>query len=334
MRRSHFEALQPVCPLCRAPLALSSIERGDAHDVLEGIVVCTGRACAREYPIIDGIPIFVGAIRTWLAANPLQVLLRDDLSASIESLLGDVLGPGSAYDTLRQHTGIYADDHYGSGGGAALRVLARGLDAAHELAGPALDAGCATGRTTFALAERTSALTVGIDLNFAMLRIASQALRAGRVRYARRRVGVVYERREDDVTLPARERVDFWCCDAAALPFGDATFGIAASLNLVDCTPSPADVLRELGRVVRGGGTALVATPYDWSASATPVEGWLGGHSQRGPHGGAAEPILRALLAEDFAIEGEDASVPWRVRLHDRSAVEYDVHLVVARRKG
>jgi SAM-dependent methyltransferase/uncharacterized protein YbaR (Trm112 family) len=334
LRRAHFEALQPVCPLCRAPLALSSIARGDAEDVLEGIVVCTGRECSREYPIVDGIPIFVGAIRGWLSANPLQLLLRNDLSAEVESLLGDVLGPGSAFDTLRQHTGIYADDHYGAGGAAALRVLARGLDATPAIEKPVLDIGCATGRTTFALAERSGALTIGVDLNFAMLRIASSALREGRVRYARRRVGVVYERREVAFASAANERVDFWCCDAAALPFGDATFGTAVSLNLVDCTPAPAEALRELGRVVRGGGTALVATPYDWSASATPVEGWLGGHSQRGPHGGAAEPILRALLAEHFTIESEEPSVPWRVRLHDRSAVEYDVHVVVGRRSS
>src|SRR5437870_7727525 len=79
------------------------------RDVIEGIAACTNADCLREYPIVDGIPIFVANIRAWLTANPLQLLARDDLSPEIESLIGDVLGPGSAYDTLRHHVGIYAE---------------------------------------------------------------------------------------------------------------------------------------------------------------------------------------------------------------------------------
>lgn len=320
MRRRHFETLRPVCPLCRAPLDADF----ESDELIEGIVVCTNPECRREYPVIDGIPILVGAIRAWLAANPLQVLLRDDLSPAIESLLGDVLGPGSQYDTQRQHAGIYADDHYG-GGGAAVRLLS---DVGGE--GPFLDLGCATGGTTFALAAR--GLTVGVDLNFAMLRVAASVLKSGRARYARRRVGVVYDRVDVAVETPHRELVDFWCCDAAALPFADATFGTVVCLNLVDCTPSPQHVLHELARGVRSGGQAIVSTPYDWSASATPVEQWLGGHSQRGAEGGAAEPVLRRVMSEQFELVSE-REVPWRVRLHDRSAVDYAVHVVTGRKR-
>lgn len=321
MRRRHFDTLRPVCPLCRAPL--SADFEGD--ELIEGIIVCTNPECRREYPVIDRIPILVGAIRAWLTANPLQVLMRDDLSPVIESLLGDVLGPGSPYDTQRQHAGIYADDHYG-GGGAASRLL-------NDVQGdaPLLDLGCATGGTTFRLAS--SGLTVGVDLNFAMLRVAASVLRTGRARYARRRVGVVYARIDAEVDVPNRELVDFWCCDAAALPFAEATFGTVASLNLIDCTPSPQHVLHEIARVTRAGGQAIVSTPYDWSASATPVEQWLGGHSQRGPEAGAAEPLLRRVMSESFEIVREEENVPWRVRLHDRSAVEYSVHVVTGRRR-
>jgi SAM-dependent methyltransferase/uncharacterized protein YbaR (Trm112 family) len=320
LRRRHFETLRPVCPLCRAPLSAGFT----SDELMEGIIVCTNPQCRREYPVIDGIPILVGAIRAWLAANPLQVLLRDDLSPVLESLIGDVLGPGSSYDTQRQHVGIYADDHYG-GGGAASRLL-------QDVEGdtPLLDLGCATGGTTFRLADR--GLTVGVDLNFAMLRVAAGVLRSGRARYARRRVGVVYDRVDIPVDVPNRELVDFWCCDAAALPFAEATFGSVVSLNLIDCTPAPQQVVAEIARTLRDGGQAIVSTPYDWSASATPVEHWLGGHSQRGPESGAAEPMLRRLMSDSFEIEHED-DVPWRVRLHDRSAVDYAVHLVTARRK-
>jgi len=329
LRRLHFETLRPLCVVCdeRAPLvvACALVERGD--DLIEGIVVCSNDACRREYPVVDGVPILVGPIRAWLSANPLQLLQRGDLSAEVESLVGDVLGSGSAFDTMRQHAGIYAGSHYG---GAPHPLL----DLVPPSAGPALDAGCAAGGTTFTLAERCDGIVVGVDLNFAMLRIASAALREGRVRYARRRVGLVYDRVERAVDSPARERIDFWCCDAAALPFAGGTFALAASLNVVDCVAAPQRSIEELARVLRGGGTAVVATPYDWSPGATPVENWIGGHSQRGPHGGASEPLLRSLLEGaglEIAVERE--RVAWRVRLHDRSSVDYDVHAVVARKR-
>jgi SAM-dependent methyltransferase/uncharacterized protein YbaR (Trm112 family) len=324
VRRSHFEALHPVCPLCRAALAIGTSIRESDGDVLEGILLCGG--CGREFPIVDGIPVIVGPIRTWLAANPLQLLMRDDLSPQIESLIGDVLGPGSPYDLLRQHTGMYADDHYRAGSAASL------IDGIDVAAGPVLDLGCATGGTTFQLAQKSGAMTLGIDLNFAMLRVASRVLREGRVRYARRRIGVVYDRRDEAIDLPARELVDFWCCDAGALPFDDAIAGTAASVNVIDCNTSPQQSVAELARVVRPGGLAIISTPYDWSPSATPYENWIGGHSQRGPHEGAAEPLLRDLVAAHFTIVREETDVPWRVRLHHRSAVDYRVHLLVAKR--
>ena len=102
MRRGHFDALQPLCVVCRtARLSVATVIREGDGDILEGIAACSNGDCMCEYPIIDGIPIFVANIRAWLTANPLQLLMRDDLSPEIESLIGDVLGPGSAYDTLR-----------------------------------------------------------------------------------------------------------------------------------------------------------------------------------------------------------------------------------------
>ena len=333
MRRQHFAALRPVCPVCRAAsLAISSVIRENGDTILEGILGCENRECSREYPVIDGIPVIVGAIRAWLAANPLQVLLRDDLSSEIESVIGDMLGPGSTFDTLRQHVGIYAAAHYETDG--AVRVLEHALSFVGEVAdGPAIDIGCAVGATTFALAQRHRRLAVGIDLNFAMLRAASQVLREGRLRWAQRRVGLVYDRRELQTDPPARDLVDFWCCDASALPFADGTFALAASLNVIDVVPAPRQAIAECGRVLRTGGTALIATPYDWTPTATSVEQWLGGHSQRGEQRGSSEPMLRALLAEQFDVHADEEHVPWRLRLHDRSSVEYDLHLVVASRR-
>ena len=49
------------------------------------------------------------------------------------------------------------------------------------------------------------------------------------------------------------DRVDFWACDATCLPFRDAGFSLAASLNVLDCVQSPYDHMKELARVLIHG---------------------------------------------------------------------------------
>src|SRR5260370_11265467 len=156
-------------------------------------------------------------------------------------------------------------------------------------AGPVIDAGCSVGRSSFALAERADGLVLGVDLNFAMLRLASEVLRLGTVCYPRRRVGLVYERREFPARFARSENVDFWACDVSALPFPPGTFGLAVSMNVLDCVSGPRELLVSLGRVLKTGGKAVLTCPYDWSSSATPVEGWLGGHSQQSPPPGSRQ---------------------------------------------
>jgi SAM-dependent methyltransferase len=349
VRFRHFEELRPVCPLCLgqrgelAPLRIATVTREEPGVVVEGILHCSNGRCLCEYPVVDGIPLLVPEVRGFVANNVLSILARDDLSPAVESLLGDCCGPGSAFDNVRTYLSLYAWDHYGDldpsetkgepRRGAVLRALGSTLALASEVRGPVLDLGCSVGRTSFALAERQPGLVLGIDLNVSMLRLAAAA-RRGQVQYPRRRVGMVYDRRLFAVDLPGADRVDFWACDALALPFAPGTFGTTVAMNLLDCVRSPRDLLAGLRRVLASGGTALLTTPYDWSPSATPVEAWVGGHSQRGELRGAAEPLLRALLTpgahpqavDGFAIVGENEDVPWQVRMHERSTVTYRLH--------
>jgi SAM-dependent methyltransferase len=205
--------------------------------------------------------------------------------------------------------------------------------------GPVLDVGCSVGRAAFELARRTDGLVLGVDVNFAMLRLAAGVLCRGVVRYPRRRVGLVYDRREFPVQFENAATVDFWACDATALPFTDCTFAAAVGLNVLDCVASPLDLLGSMGRVLRPDAPLVLCTPYDWSGAATPPEAWIGGHSQRGATRGAAEPVLRALLTPGahpasvagLRLEAEINDLPWHVRLHDRGTMAYRTHLVVAR---
>ena len=355
MRRRHFAAFAPLCPRCvRAgagshALVLAQVAAEQDGDVLAGVLHCSRAACQMEYPIIDGIPVIVPDLRGQLAERATEWLLRDDLDPTLESLLGDAVGPGTWFDVLRQTISTYAWDGWadldpaensGDGlppPGAARRCLERLATIAGPLAARrVVDCGCGGGRTSFALAERhPEALVLGIDVSPALLRLARGAMR-GRVRYPRRRIGLVYDRRDFPVRPVGAERVDFWACDALALPFATGSADLAVALNLLDCVAEPLRLLAGLASLVRHGGQMLLATPYDWSSRATPLETWIGGHSQRGPLGGAGEPFLRNLLTEGAhpqAVPGvrltaEDTDWPWHTRLHDRSSVLYRAHLL------
>lgn len=315
--------------------------------VMEGVIQCPDSACRLEYPIVDGIPILAPQIKNYLSDNFFALTARSDLSETLEGLLGDGMGPGTWFDSTRQHLSTYTWDNYGDldpdesptavQPGSAVRCLERGLDLMDGDPGtPVIDLGCSVGRTAFTLADRTEGLVLGIDLNISMLRLAQRVLHDGCVRYSRRRVGIVYDRREFQVDFPSSDRVDFWACDALTLPFADSSFELAVAMNVLDAVASPLDFLKAVRNAVRANGRAILTTPYDWTPGVTPPEAWIGGHSQRGPDAGASEPFLRSLLtpgAHPQSVEGlellAEADVPWHTRLHDRSTVSYANHLVV-----
>ncbi len=331
----------------------------DANAVFEGVLQCPGPNCLREYPIVDGIPLLVPDVAGYLASQLYHLRDRDDLSPVIEGLLAEGSGPGSYLDVTWTHLGSYGWDHYGEWDhddpakgqpegihpGSVARTLSTGLELCRQAGGtlgegPLLDLGCAGGRSTFDLTGQTADLVVGVDLGFHFLKVAARVLRRGVARYPLRRGGIRYDWREFPVPVSDGDRVDFWACDAARLPFGAGSFGGAVCLNLLDCVAAPLDLLRETARVLRPGALVILASPYDWAPAATAVEAWIGGHSPRSFGGGASDQVLRALLTPG----GHPASVPglqvvaerdqvsWTVRLHDRSAVTYRLHLVVAAR--
>jgi len=90
--------------------------------------------------------------------------------------------------------------------------------------------------------------------------------------------------------------------------------------------------------VLQEHGKMVMACPYDWSTAATPLEAWLGGHSQRSPTAGSSEAVLRSLLTPGahpsslgtLKLLAERDGLTWHVRLHDRSTMTYCLHLVAA----
>jgi len=365
LRLTHFRAFRPCCPVCAAAgrpdrtLRLAQTFARTDEEIVSGMLHCPDPSCLHEYPILDRVPVIVPDLRRVLSARAAEILLRTDLDPAQESLLGDALGPENWFDTLRQTVSTYAWDAFAdldpqefSGEpprpGAARRCLERLLALAAPLpetrmpeTGLVVDLGCAAGRTSFALADlMPDSLVLGIDLGIALLRLAQAAAQGG-VSYSRRRTGLVYDRRSFAVSLAGAERTDFWACDALALPFAPGIASVVVALNLLDCVDDPRGLLAAVAALLRAGGRLLLATPFDWSSRATPVERWIGGHSQRADHGGAAESFLRTLVTEGahpqsvrgLRIVGE-ADFPWQTRLHDRGAVSYRTFLMALDRCG
>ncbi len=360
MKLSHFAAFAPRCPVClragRQPrdLVLAHVAEQTDTDVIAATLHCPD--CQHEYPVLDGIPVIVPELATLLAERGIELMLREDLDPQLEGLLGDAIGPDSWFDVMRQVQSTYGWDGYADLDpeetsraedpipGSARRCLARLL----ALAGPSeatprrvLDVGCAAGRTSFALARAfPRALVLGADIHLGLLRLARNA-GLGHVSYPRRRIGLVYDRRRFDVAIDGADRTDFWACDATCLPLPTGASDLCLALNLLDCVSNPRQLLESLVQATSENGRILLATPYDWSTRATPVTAWLGGHSQRASHGGSGEAFLQALLAgpPDHAIPGveilaQQANFAWHTRLHARSAVHYQTHLVALQRQS
>jgi len=353
---SHFSSLRPVCPNCRlrketVPLRLTAVEEQQGDDVISGIIGCA--ACGAEYPVIEGLPILVTDVRRYLQDNLFYLLARTDLTPAVESLVGDASGPGSMFESARQHLSSYGWDHWGefdpeerapACDGARPGAVARALDAVMALAGddlpegPILDVGCGVGRSVHELAMRHERTVLGIDLGASLARAARRAVVGGRVDYSRRRIGLAYDRRRFGVPPAPGGRADIWICDVLSLPFADESFALIVGMNVLDCLGNPREGLMEMDRVLASGGEVVLTVPFDWSAAVTPVESWIGGHSQRGPHGGSGETILDHLLTDGPLAAGtlrrksSTVEIPWHVRLHERSCMHYQTYGIAARR--
>ena len=85
-----------------------------------------------------------------------------------------------------------------------------------------------------------------------------------------------------------------------------------------------------MATLLRPGARLLLGTPFDWAARATPVEAWIGGHSQRTDDEGAAIPRLLRLMNDDLRLKAvaDDTGWPWELRLHERATVNYRSYLL------
>jgi SAM-dependent methyltransferase len=318
-------------------LELAETIRTDANIVIEGIIRCSHPECQQEYPIIDGLPILVANIREYLTAYAPLILQREDLGEAVQSILGDGLTAGTAYELNRQYLSSYAWDAYGefcaeakfNKAASSSALLSNFSTTQPPHSGRLLDVGCASGRTSFDLATNTDELVLGIDLNFSLIRVAQRALQRGKVEFPLRRVGAIYDQRE--VTLPFGNppNLDFWVMDACNLPFSNGLFSGAVALNVLDAVADPTALLQTVSRVLKPDSALWLSSPFEWTEAVTPMDQWLGGHSQRNPNGGSPVAVLKDMLQharhglDNLEIVWELDNIDWNVRITERTSTLY-----------
>ncbi|MCA9754958.1 MAG: methyltransferase domain-containing protein [Candidatus Eisenbacteria bacterium] len=326
-----IDGLPVIVPDARAFLA-DNVFQFLIRDDLDGRIEALLGECSGPGSAYDTIRVQIGSY-AW------------DHYAEFAGTSGTSGAPGTSAASATSATSATPNSSIpGSEGSGSLRRAFHHLEALvpEPPTGPVLEIGCSVGGLTLEAGARSDDLVLGIDLNVPMIRIAKRALDTGVARFPVRKSGLVYDHREVPHPFGPCDNVDFWIADAHVLPFRGDRFARSLALNVLDSTMSPLDVLRSLVEVTRPGGLLYLTTPYDWSGAVTPPEAWLGGHSPRAPGGGDPAWVLRSLLTpgahpaslESTSIVGERDSLPWTVRMHERSRSEYAMHGVVVRVDG
>lgn len=248
-----------ACPVDRSPLRFDS-GASELHS-----------ATGRRYPVVDGVPVLlrddlpptvgfmaesITAARRHVAgevsARPVEGYpwfaktigisdaQRDQLARAVEAHVARSDGVDPVANLLVAATGGYA---YAKVVGALTRLPIPTAPTLRSDAAPTLDLGCSWGRWSLALGTARHQV-VGLDPSLG-------AVLAARRIAAQRRVSAA-----------------FVVGDARHLPFRSSTFAAAHSYSVLQhfSVDDASDAIRELGRVLRPGGEALVQM-----ASATGV---------------------------------------------------------------
>jgi SAM-dependent methyltransferase/uncharacterized protein YbaR (Trm112 family) len=332
MLRGLLETVPLVCPACLAaeekkrpappPLALGAVDEEAGGDILQGTLACTAEVCGREFPILDGIPILVDDVLRYCREERPALMRRSDLSARNREVL-DLPLEDDDEDRLRgRDLESYLGAHYGRPE-PALAPLAGALrrwveDALDRFApGPparrarprlGLDAGCAAGGFTLALAEHVDQ-AVGIDVAFDLLR-------AARREAALRAPGAVPAFAVGTVEEP---------------PFRRGAFDVAIALNVIDAIMHPRRALRRLEAALRPGGLLLIATPFAYASARTePAERIL--EEEIVPFLDGSGPD--DALSPGFDVLEDVARLPWVIPVAARHHDVYMVRCIALRRRA
>ncbi len=223
-----------VCPICRAPLALTE----SSPDAQQGALGHLGGRCRETYPVIDGIPrLLLGAARSRLRAARCDWFTGNELAKGFTHW---ELGHGAA-DLTERVVGRF-DREWGAfarvGTDEHERLFAQYFDlvSTTDLRADqvALDVGCGGGRWAHLL-ESKGPRVIALDLGLSV-EIAARNNRQGRVACVQ--------------------------ADVVDLPIRDGSIGFAYSLGVLHHVVGTVTALRRVAVAVRPTGSFLIYVYY------------------------------------------------------------------------
>lgn len=275
-----------ICPSC-LPLEEKLrclINEKDGADILSGLLNCS--QCNNNYPIQEGVAILLPVSSEVDPRIPSKYENSMLVSSYLWTHYADIFKDMDATAAYEEWAGLLKDD-----------------------SGISLDAGCAVGRFTFEMSNK-SGFAVGIDNSRAFIKTARELMIDRQMKFAMPEEGLLTEQRI--IKLPETwdsTKVEFVVGDVLRLPFRRDAFSSVASLNLVDKVPLPLLHLKEVNRVARKSHAQLLfSDPFSWSSDISREEDWLGGTTD-GPYLGMGIDNILSLLTG----QAGEMSPPWEV---------------------
>jgi len=304
-----------TCPSCLPVEAglKCLINEKYGEDILSGSLCCS--QCNNNYPIQDGVAILLPVSSEIDSRAPSKYESAMLVSSYLWAHYADILKDMDATAAYEEWSALSMDN-----------------------SGISLDAGCAVGRFTFEMSNK-SAFAVGIDNSHAFIKTARQLMISRQLAFSMPEEGLLKEERL--IKLPETwdsSKVEFVVGDVQRLPFRRHSFSSIASLNLVDKIPSPLAHLREMNRVADESNTQfLISDPFSWSSDVAKEEAWLGGTTE-GAYAGKGVDNIRSLLTtggEEFLPKWKiekQGHIWWKIRNHKKHFELIRSHFIKASR--
>jgi SAM-dependent methyltransferase/uncharacterized protein YbaR (Trm112 family) len=329
--------------------------RNDNDDALEGVLKCD--VCSEPYPVIRGVLILLSDVTTYIREN-----YNNICRAVIENAIPDQPVPHQMIEFLVSRGGRdarsttqddwdqnlprvlsrYIQAHYGdmteglelsrnswhdfvkaykdSGSGLyniLLSMIPKTASGVSNLsAGLAVDVGCSVGRMAYELTSDFD-FVYGVDLCFSAILSARRITRHSPIPQTTYSIMTDAGRWSDSalIQVEACPNIEFLVASATALPLESGSVNCLTTVNLIDVLPRPEELFKEAARVLGAEKILVMADPYCWRD--TVVE-------QVRKRASSSDYVTLNLQEHGFKIEQHKNSIPWLLRLHDRS---WDVYL-------
>lgn len=264
-------------------------------EITEGFLFCA--YCGLHFPIIGKIPILWDDFTTYLSNRPRLggTLYTQAVTARLKLYIKDKLG-----SMPKNHVDVslvekrWSSIYEKNKKSKFYGMMKKSLDKIPN-SGTILEHGCSIGTMTQHLAKSHDVF--GIDKSYYAIEIAKKS---------------------------DAENLDYFVADSLSHPFGKVKFDSVVGLNLFEII-EPKLLLRSLSKQVKKGGFLVLSDPYDFERGEKSVKEPL------------YEKSIRSELGRlGFSISGETkrpAFLPWDLKLHRRSILQYKVDLIIGKKR-